>query len=763
MRASQIASSYMEASEREAAEPRQPPKPSPRGLTLLNTPESENVVSSKEVQPLTPEPNRGRSNSSQSSALVNAFSTLTSLNLSLSSGSSGSIKENNVFKGPTLDSIKMGVECNNLIGLTHLIVKDLISSSLKTNRTNDSETTKIHLSNFFTLIEKVLKHGLKARMLSAKASGLWTILDNLPKQMRETTLISESIRSLPNAKSTDGRIRAWMRLAMMQKKLPEYFGQLLENKNELREIYLEGAFMLSDQAPVFAGLIIGVNVIDCNFFFKDDNFDEMDPIIDLTPYLRVANPGYEPDTVEETLSPSGENEISTVLDQKNYLEELNSHLQAVNADFQAKLKDREEKCRALEMELRLSETRIKLQSEANFAKKSAVNLNPAPSNISTATPSSSQTISLPIDDAFEDISIEQNGQIVGENGVESETDDTSVRRPSLQDASYQTDDSELDKAAAVQEDLQKSRERMTILEESLRESLKKIKALTSQLEVKSSMNIEKDTTINLLKKEIQEKNDQIDSTRSLLTDTKKLNKELFERLEKSDTRFKERIHTVAKLQADLDSWKLQHADLSNRFFKLEKENNALTKELETLRKSNEELSQSNGSVVENLRKERESNKSLSSIIESKSVQITELQDKRHKLQEQLYELRDYKKKHDELLQRVKEYELSLEQVGAQLRDSQLEVESLKESSDFLLQGQWMDSKNIKECTQCQQVFSLTNRKHHCRNCGRVLCTKCSDQVIDMAYSSKPVRVCDHCYSILILKKCQATYSNNITP
>ena len=54
------------------------------------------------------------------------------------------------------------------------------------------------------------------------------------------------------------------------------------------------------------------------------------------------------------------------------------------------------------------------------------------------------------------------------------------------------------------------------------------------------------------------------------------------------------------------------------------------------------------------------------------------------------------------------------------------------------------------CLECKNKFSITNRKHHCRHCGRVLCKKCSEKEISILKFSlqKPVRVCDVCFDVL---------------
>lgn len=44
---------------------------------------------------------------------------------------------------------------------------------------------------------------------------------------------------------------------------------------------------------------------------------------------------------------------------------------------------------------------------------------------------------------------------------------------------------------------------------------------------------------------------------------------------------------------------------------------------------------------------------------------------------------------------------------------------------------WVKDENVNECMVCEtKRFSLINRRHHCRRCGRVVCSNCSQKVID---------------------------------
>lgn len=53
-----------------------------------------------------------------------------------------------------------------------------------------------------------------------------------------------------------------------------------------------------------------------------------------------------------------------------------------------------------------------------------------------------------------------------------------------------------------------------------------------------------------------------------------------------------------------------------------------------------------------------------------------------------------------------------------------------------------------ECPHCDTLFTLSNRRHHCRLCGDVFCNACSSHRVSLplegAEFEKPVRICDFC-------------------
>lgn len=52
--------------------------------------------------------------------------------------------------------------------------------------------------------------------------------------------------------------------------------------------------------------------------------------------------------------------------------------------------------------------------------------------------------------------------------------------------------------------------------------------------------------------------------------------------------------------------------------------------------------------------------------------------------------------------------------------------------------QWVPDENVTRCNDCLSEFSIMVRKHHCRNCGKIFCYKCSDNFIEIPSNIRTV-------------------------
>nr|XP_061824870.1 lateral signaling target protein 2 homolog isoform X3 [Nerophis lumbriciformis] len=60
---------------------------------------------------------------------------------------------------------------------------------------------------------------------------------------------------------------------------------------------------------------------------------------------------------------------------------------------------------------------------------------------------------------------------------------------------------------------------------------------------------------------------------------------------------------------------------------------------------------------------------------------------------------------------------------------------------------WVPDEVCSFCIACKAPFTVIRRKHHCRSCGKIFCSRCSSNSAPLPRygQMKPVRVCTHCY------------------
>uniref|UniRef100_A0A3P8ZY65 RUN domain-containing protein n=1 Tax=Esox lucius TaxID=8010 RepID=A0A3P8ZY65_ESOLU len=243
----------------------------------------------------------------------------------------------------------IAIERLNLMNMAKLSIKGLIESALNLGRTLDSDYAP--LQQFFVVMEHCLKHGLKTKKtFLGQNKSFWGALELVEKLTPEAGEITASVKDLPGLKTPLGRGRAWLRLALMQKKLSDYMKTIINRKDLLSEFYEANALMMEEEGAVIAGLLVGLNVIDANLCMKGEDLDSQVGVIDFSMYLKDG--GHSTKTAE------GDGQITAILDQKNYVEELNRHLSASVNNLQAKVDAMEKSNSKLTEELAVANNRI---------------------------------------------------------------------------------------------------------------------------------------------------------------------------------------------------------------------------------------------------------------------------------------------------------------------------------------------------------------------------------------------------------------------
>uniref|UniRef100_A0A8C1E0P1 RUN and FYVE domain containing 1 n=1 Tax=Cyprinus carpio carpio TaxID=630221 RepID=A0A8C1E0P1_CYPCA len=247
----------------------------------------------------------------------------------------------------------MVVERSNLLSMMKLSIKVLIQSSLSLGRSLDSEYPP--LQQFFVVLEHCIKHGLKVKKtFIGQNKSIWAPLELIEKLCPESADIATSVRDMPGIKTGLGRARAWLHLALMQKKIADYMKVLINRRDLLWEFYDPGALIMEEEGAVIVGMLVGLNVIDANLCVKGEDLDSQVGVIDFSMYLK------DPQATENTQDDS---KMTAILDQKHYIEELNRHLSCTVTDLQAKMDSLEKTNSKLIEELTAATDRINVLRE----------------------------------------------------------------------------------------------------------------------------------------------------------------------------------------------------------------------------------------------------------------------------------------------------------------------------------------------------------------------------------------------------------------
>ncbi|XP_012560340.2 zinc finger FYVE domain-containing protein 26 isoform X1 [Hydra vulgaris] len=86
----------------------------------------------------------------------------------------------------------------------------------------------------------------------------------------------------------------------------------------------------------------------------------------------------------------------------------------------------------------------------------------------------------------------------------------------------------------------------------------------------------------------------------------------------------------------------------------------------------------------------------------------------------------------------------------QVKERNLSMSYSKEKHEFVPpiesvdRSSWVKDSQVTTCMQCNELFNMFNRRHHCRHCGRVVCSTCSDFTCYVQQYKKNERICLVC-------------------
>ncbi|XP_058625012.1 RUN domain-containing protein 3A isoform X2 [Onychostoma macrolepis] len=183
-------------------------------------------------------------------------------------------------------SRNIGVERKNLITVCRFSVKTLLEKYTAEPIDDSSE----EFINFAAILEHILSHRFKGPggwFSSDGQRSFWDYIRLACSKVHNNCI--SSIESIENISTSRAKGRAWIRVALMEKRLSEYVATALRDTRTTRRFYDDGAIMLREEATVLTGMLIGLSAIDFSFCLKGEVLDGKTPaVIDYTPYLKFT-------------------------------------------------------------------------------------------------------------------------------------------------------------------------------------------------------------------------------------------------------------------------------------------------------------------------------------------------------------------------------------------------------------------------------------------------------------------------------------------
>ena len=527
---------------------------------------------------------------------------------------------------------------------SQLVIKNVVDQSLKYGSQLDGDNEPLH--QLFVILDIALRHGLKTKKsLLLGKKDVWDLVQQVEKSDPSAVDITATARQLATVSSSWGRVRAWLRLATMQKKLADYMKILVDNKALLTEYYETEALMMSEEAVLLCGLLVSLNIVDCNLCLKEEDLDSQEGVIDLTYYLRRKEDIGRENSYEEVVGDAG---IKTVMDQKSYIEEVNRNLAANVMNLEARIES-------------LTKMNALMKEDVAISKRKAAVL-------------------------------EQEN-----SGLKSQLETQAVAAANLA----------RNKAEVSFQNLDPKKE--DELEAKLKQLKYSNQELEKELILEVQMKAEMEMAMKLLEKDVHEKQDTIVSLRSQLEDVKTINLEMYNKLGEAEKSLDYKTEMIQKLEKKsfaltktLDSLERKFADTEKSLTTSKAENASLSSKVH---ESEGKLFE----VESDLKIEREWRERLQEGSVHDRESIDHLKQEVEFLKTVASDYDNLRQDNVRLREQVRESEGTLEELGQQLSWSKLQVTAMRDEQSSAGAGEWQEDAQVSDCDWLTQTILTSHR------------------------------------------------------
>ncbi|UJR33843.1 hypothetical protein I4U23_021266 [Adineta vaga] len=218
-------------------------------------------------------------------------------------------------------SVNIEREKANLLCLIKLTLNTLIDQSSSVTVTPTLDDRNNDVTNFIITLERVLSFRMRGTWLTGRQYFWDFIRPACIGSCRQT--IVERVEEVTNSRCIKDKGRAWLKFALMEKKLSELLKLVISDCHLVQKFYHDDSIMTSSQAFIICDQLAALNTLDFSFCFKKDglmmmNDSEID-VIDLTPFL-----SYKSKKTQQLFKNQNSNEENKRLSSINEMKSMNS-------------------------------------------------------------------------------------------------------------------------------------------------------------------------------------------------------------------------------------------------------------------------------------------------------------------------------------------------------------------------------------------------------------------------------------------------------
>ncbi|XP_022105566.1 RUN domain-containing protein 3B-like isoform X2 [Acanthaster planci] len=193
----------------------------------------------------------------------------------------------NHFSAEKLEEIRqqMALHRKNLLCICRLAIRSLVEKAHSEGVDDSCDEFK----NLATILEHILSHRLKGQISwfgLEEPREFWDFISVVCSSLPHNCI--DNITNMEDAKKPKAKGRAWIRSALMEKRLAEYIQHTLKNEKAMKAFFAEGAFMRAEEAQVVARELEKLNTIDFSSCLKGEKLETgVAHVIDYASYLQI--------------------------------------------------------------------------------------------------------------------------------------------------------------------------------------------------------------------------------------------------------------------------------------------------------------------------------------------------------------------------------------------------------------------------------------------------------------------------------------------